>query len=277
MDLADDTITGWNFNIASLSYDGKTLLGGDDSSNVQVNLDPTTPFLTFDTSSYAKLINILQIEDGKYWKCQDTPVRTNDGSDTKDWWTSCFSTQSCFYYQALSPLEMGLPSADNTTSNYDASNVTSLWLTTYAFYQNASYYDAANTINTMSESNPSGIDAATLNASCQLMVSWSTDPTVTSTNVTFGLPFFRQYGVGLDMSSQQLYLKNQTIATLAYLDTPTAQDNAHGKFKGIVAFVIVLCALAGFGLIAWGIWFIHQKIHARDMNWESEESQLNTA
>lgn len=172
---------------------------------------------------------------------------------------------------------MGLPSSDETTANENASNVTSLWLTTYAFYQNASYYDAANTINTMSVANPDGVDAATLNASCQLMVSWSTDPKVTSSNVTFGLPFFRQYGVGLDMAEQKLYLKNQTIATLAYLGTPEAQQNAHGKFKGIVAFVIVLCALGGFGLLAWGIWFIHQKIHARDMNWEAEESQLNTA
>lgn len=172
---------------------------------------------------------------------------------------------------------MGLPSADETTANENASNVTSLWLTTYAFYQNASYYDAANTINTMSVANPDGVDAATLNASCQLMVSWSTDPKVTSSNVTFGLPFFRQYGVGLDMAEQKLYLKNQTIATLAYLGTPEAQQNAHGKFKGIVAFVIVICALGGFGLLAWGIWFIHQKINARDMNWEAEESQLNTA
>lgn len=98
MALADETITGWNFNIVNISYDGKALLDGSDESPIQVNLDPTTPFLTFDTGSYATLINLLQIEDGKYWKCQDTPVRTNDGTKTSDWWTSCFSTQSCFYW-----------------------------------------------------------------------------------------------------------------------------------------------------------------------------------
>jgi type IV secretory pathway TrbD component len=72
-------------------------------------------------------------------------------------------------------------------------------------------------------------------------------------------------------------LKNQTIATLAELGTPVAQVNEHGKFLGIVAFVIVLCALAGFGFIAWLVWFIHQKMHARDMNWSSEDSRINVA
>lgn len=98
MDLADGSITGWNFNIVNLSYDGKAFLDGSDESPIQVNLDPTTPFLTFDPVTYANLINMLQIEDGKYWRCQENPVRTNDGNNTNDWFTSCFSMQSCFYW-----------------------------------------------------------------------------------------------------------------------------------------------------------------------------------
>lgn len=117
------------------------------------------------------------------------------------------------------------------------------------------------------------------NATCQLMFSWSDSPNVTASNITFGLPFFRQYGVGIDYVSQQLTFLNQTIQTTQILGEPTAQQNEHGAFIGIVAFVIVLVSLAGFGFIAWLIWFIHQKMHARDMNWSSESgaAALETA
>lgn len=36
--------------------------------------------------------------------------------------------------------------------------------------------------------------------------------------------------------------------------------------------MIVIAALAGFMFIAWLIWFIHQKMHARDMNWTPEDA-----
>ena len=106
-------------------------------------------------------------------------------------------------------------------------------------------------------------------AGCQLMVTWG-DSTQNNKTVYMGTPFFRQYAVAADFStdSPMLYFQNQTeLASMYFLPEPTQQINPPGRFKGIVAFVIVLVALAGFMFIAWSIWMIHQKLHARDMDW----------
>ena len=75
-----------------------------------------------------------------------------------------------------------------------------------------------------------------------------------------------------DLEAPILSIANQTISSLYFLPPAYAQDTPDGKFEGIVAFVIVLVALAGFMLLAYIIWLIHQKMHARDMNWTPEDS-----
>lgn len=88
-----------------------------------------------------------------------------------------------------------------------------LMLTTYSFYQNVSYYTNLTKDLSASIATPKGHESMfkDSNATCQLMFSWSDSPNVTASNITFGLPFFRQYGVGIDYVSQQLTFLNQTI------------------------------------------------------------------
>jgi len=105
------------------------------------------------------------------------------------------------------------------------------------------------------------------------MVSWN--EAITYNEVVLGVPFFRQFSVTADFSDEDepiLSIANQTISSLYFLPPATAQQTPDGKFQGIVAFVIVLVALAGFGLLAYIIWVIHQKMHARDMNWTPEDA-----
>lgn len=68
-----NTVTSaqWNFEVSSI-YFGSFLMFGGSGNNVQVNLDSGSPFITIDTTNYAKMMNLIQMEDGKYWKCQDT-------------------------------------------------------------------------------------------------------------------------------------------------------------------------------------------------------------
>lgn len=104
------------------------------------------------------------------------------------------------------------------------------------------------------------------------MVSY--DPTLSTDEMVAGIPFFRQFTAVADFSDQSapvLGVFNNSIASLFFLSDATAEIIPDGKFKGIVAFVIVCASLAGFGFLAWLIWFIHQKMHARDMNWTPEE------
>lgn len=105
------------------------------------------------------------------------------------------------------------------------------------------------------------------------MVSWN--EAVTYNEVILGVPFFRQFAVTADFSDEtqpMLSISNQTISSLYFLPDATAEVTPDGKFQGIVAFVIVLVALAVFMLLAYVIWLIHQKMHARDMNWTPEDA-----
>lgn len=144
-----------------------------------------------------------------------------------------------------------------------------LMLTTYSFLNPLSMYDTPYNV---SNSNSVTSDAF----QCQLMFSWAQENYNTS-NMTMGIPFFRQYGVQLNYSSQELSFVNQTNISNQYLQDPTQEINNHGVFSGIVAFVIVCVSLAVFGAVSYGIYYIHQKIHSRNENWTSEDVALETA
>lgn len=105
------------------------------------------------------------------------------------------------------------------------------------------------------------------------MVSWN--KVLNTDEVVMGVPFFRQFAVTAnftDLESPELSIANQTITSLYFLPPAYAEVTPDGRFSGIIGFVIVLVSLAGFMLLAYVIWLIHQKMHARDMNWTPEDS-----
>jgi nitrate reductase NapE component len=88
-----------------------------------------------------------------------------------------------------------------------------LMLTTYSFFQDVSYYTNLTKDLSASQATPEGHESM-FNSStntCQLMFSWSNSSDMSANNITFGLPFFRQYGVGIDYVTQKLTFLNQTI------------------------------------------------------------------
>jgi len=182
--------------------------------------------------------------------------------DSSEWWTTCYSTYSCLYWDALPTMNMTINGGDDT-----------LMLTTYSFLNplnnNSSPYNVSNSQSVSSNNT----DAPFV---CQLMFSFA-EENYNISNMTMGIPFFRQYGVQLNYSSQELSFVNQTNISNNYLQMPTQEINAHGVFSGIVAFVIVCASLLVFGAISYGIYWIHQKMHSRNENWTSEDAALETA
>lgn len=146
-------------------------------------------------------MDALQIEDGKYWQCQDTPSIYNyqlstENITTTDWWTTCFSNWSCAWWDAAPTLNM-----TTVDGGYD------MMLTTYVLFQNSSYFDKY--VDNMTASQNYSGSPTTYDTSCQLMVSWSNDSSVSNTSIWMGTPFFRQYQVAADFSDDaMLYFTN---------------------------------------------------------------------
>jgi len=181
---------------------------------------------------------------------------------SSDWWTTCYSTYSCLYWDALPTMNITINGGNDT-----------LMLTTYSFLNPLTDFDTPYSVDNSNTETSADLDDP---FQCQLMFSFAVDNYNVS-NMTMGMPFFRQYGVQLNYSSQELSFVNQTNISNQYLQDPTQEINNHGVFTGIVAFIIVCASLAVFGAVSYGIYWIHQKIHARNENWTTEDEALETA
>lgn len=57
VDISNTNTAVWNFDIETIVYDGDTIMNGINTKGEQmpitVNLDSTTPFIVFDTDTYA--------------------------------------------------------------------------------------------------------------------------------------------------------------------------------------------------------------------------------
>ena len=147
-------------------------------------------------------------------------------------------------------------------------------MTTYSFLLDSTKYNKARTYYMSTNDETTTVNTTLADSfQCQLMVSW--DSQLEQDEIVAGIPFFRQFTTMAnfsDLSKPQLKVYNNSISNNFFLQDATAQEVGDGKFEGIVAFVIVLASLAGFMFLAWLIWFIHQKMHARDMNWTPEDA-----
>lgn len=100
--------TAWNFLASTVTFGDVYLFGTHNSSvNPTVYLDSMSPFISVNVASYAYLIDTLQVDNGKYWQCQDhiTLQNYNDTDpmdvDTSDWWASCYSQYNCSVWDLL--------------------------------------------------------------------------------------------------------------------------------------------------------------------------------
>lgn len=133
---ADSTrAQAWNFNASSI-YFGDVPLFTNATSDVTVYLDSLSPFINVNVPAYAYMIDILQVDGGDFWQCQDS-VRVDNFNeddttsvDTTDWWGSCFSPKNCSAWDLL-------PTFNITTRDHDYE----LMMTTYSFLLNTTYYD----------------------------------------------------------------------------------------------------------------------------------------
>jgi hypothetical protein len=125
----------WNFNASSI-YFGDVQLFTNATEDVTVYLDSLSPFITVNVPAYAYMIDVLQVDGGDFWQCQDV-VRVDNFNtdnttdvDTSDWWASCFSPKNCSAWDLL-------PTFNITTRDSDYE----LMMTTYSFLLNTTYYD----------------------------------------------------------------------------------------------------------------------------------------
>lgn len=96
----------WNFNASAITF-GDVPLFTNATSDVTVYLDSLSPFISINVPAYAYMIDVLQVDGGNYWQCQDSvkvdnfnPDNTTD-VDTADWWGSCFSPKNCSAWDLL--------------------------------------------------------------------------------------------------------------------------------------------------------------------------------
>jgi len=68
---ADSTRSqSWNFNASSIFF-GDVQLFTNATSDVTVYLDSLSPFININVPAYAYMIDVLQVDGGDYWQCQD--------------------------------------------------------------------------------------------------------------------------------------------------------------------------------------------------------------
>lgn len=132
----------WNFN-ASAIYFGDVPLFTNATFDVTVYLDSLSPFININVPAYAYMIDVLQVDGGDFWQCQDEVRVDNFNEDdttsvnTTGWWGSCFSPKNCSAWDLL-------PTFNITTRDHDHDNDHELMMTTYSFLLNTTYYDKYN-------------------------------------------------------------------------------------------------------------------------------------
>lgn len=73
--MFNTTPSVWNF--AAIDFSAVTTIYEFDTGNLQVNIDPATPYMHVNKIRYAKFIDAIQVNSSYYAQCQNEVTLTN--------------------------------------------------------------------------------------------------------------------------------------------------------------------------------------------------------
>jgi len=193
----------WSFEATSIYIAGLGVANEnqDGADTLSIYLDSASPFIAVDTTTYAKMIDAIQVKNASYWQCADYNASLTNYNSTSGkvsrfavdkWWASCISQYSCAIWDALPPMTIEL-----------LDDLGELELRTYSYFLNTTYYKNLTSFWTNSTNADSvapianeTIPSNLIPSTCQMMVTWNDD--LQPGEVVMGIPFFRQFAVVAD-------------------------------------------------------------------------------